>query len=88
MFLLFINDIVNEIRANTWLFADDTGLFLTVEHPDVTAQLLNIYVDTVTNWAKLWLVTINHSKSKSLLLSRKVNTPIHPPIFMHNQQLT
>ena len=28
------------------------------------------------------------SKSESLLLSRKVNAPIHPPIFMNNQLLT
>ena len=33
-------------------------------------------------------MTFNPSKSESLLISRKVNVPIHPPIFMHNQQLT
>ena len=42
LFLLFINDIVNEINANVRLFADDTSLYLIVGHPDVTAQLLNI----------------------------------------------
>ena len=54
--------------------------------PDVTAQLLNIDLETIAKWAKLWLVTFNPSKSESLLISRKVNAPIHPPIFMHNQQ--
>ena len=88
LFLLFINDIVNEIHANIQLFADDTSLYLIVEHPDVTAQLLNIDLETIAKWAKLWLVTFNPSKSESLLISRKVNVPIHPPIFMHNQQLT
>ena len=88
LFLPFINDIVNEIHANTRLFADDTSLYLIVEHPDVTAQLLNIDLETKAKWAKLWLVTFNPSKSESLLISRKVNVPIHPPIFMHNQQLT
>ena len=42
LFLLFINGIMNEIHANNWLFADDTSLYLIVEIPDVTAQLLNI----------------------------------------------
>ena len=69
-------------------FADDTSLYLIVEHPDVTAQLLNIDLETIAKWAKLWLVTFNPSKSESLLISRKVNVPIHPPIFMHSQQLT
>ena len=88
LYLLFINDIVNEIHANIRLFADDTSLYLIVEHPDVTAQLLNIDLETIAKWAKLCFVTFNPSKSESLLISRKVNVPIHPPIFMHNQQLT
>ena len=88
LFLLFINDIVNEIHTNIQLFTDDTSLYLIVEHPDVTAQLLNIDLETIAKWAKLWLLTFNPSKSESLLISRKVNVPIHPPIFMHNQQLT
>ena len=33
LFLLFINDIVNEIHANIRLFADDKSLDLIVEHP-------------------------------------------------------
>ena len=33
-------------------------------------------------------MTLNLSKSESLVISRKVNVPIHPPIFMNNQQLT
>ena len=88
LFLLFINDIVNEIHANIRLFSDDTSLYLIVEHPDVTAQLLNIDLETIAKWAKLLLVTFNPTKSESLLISRKVNAPIHPPIFMNNQQLS
>ena len=79
---------MNEIHANIRLFVDDTCLYLIAEHPDVSAQLLNIYLETIAKWAKLWLVTFNPSKSESLLISRKVNVPIHPPIFIHNQQLT
>ena len=55
VFLRFINDIVNDIHANIRLFADDTRLYLIVEHPDVTAQLLNIDIETIAKWAKLWL---------------------------------
>ena len=59
LFLLFINDIVNEIHAKIQLFADDISLYLIVEHPDVTAQLLNIDLETVAKWAKLWLVAFD-----------------------------
>ena len=79
---------MNEIHANIQLLTDDTSLYLIVEHPDVTAQLLNIDCETIAKSAKLWLVTFNPSKSESLLISQNVNVPIHPPIFKHNQKLT
>ena len=88
LFLLFINDIVNKTYANIRLFVDDTSLYLIVEHRDVTAQSLNIDLETIAKWAKLWLVTFNPTKSESLLISRKFNAPIHLPIFINNQQLT
>ena len=74
-----------EIHANIWLFSNDKSVYLIVEHPDVTAQLLNIDLETIAKWAKLWLVTFNPTKSESLLISRKVNVPIHRPIFMNTQ---
>ena len=63
-------------------------VYILCEHPDVTAQLLNIDLETIAKWAKQWLVTFNPTKSESLFISQNVNTPIHPPIFMNNQQLT
>ena len=47
LFLLFINIIVNEIHTSIRLFANDTSLYLIVEHPDVTAQLHNIGLETI-----------------------------------------
>ena len=37
--------------------------------------------------ASMWHVTFNPFKSKSLILSRKVNKPYHPPIYMNFQQV-
>ena len=43
-------NIMNEIHAQIRLFADDTSLYdLIVEHPDVTAQLLNIDLEPMPN---------------------------------------
>ena len=49
LFLLFINDIVDEIGCHIRLFADDTSLYITVENPDMAAELLNI--DKIMKWA-------------------------------------
>ena len=41
LFLVFINDIVNEIGSCIRLFADDTSLFIIVDDPVASAERLN-----------------------------------------------
>ena len=48
LFLIFINDIVTEIGSNIRLFADDTSLYIIVEHPDTAALCLNNDLQTIT----------------------------------------
>ena len=50
LFLLYINDIVVDIRSSIRLFADDTSLY---------TQLLNADLEKVINWAETWLVKFN-----------------------------
>ncbi|MEW8513156.1 MAG: hypothetical protein AB2608_20155, partial [Candidatus Thiodiazotropha sp.] len=88
MFLLFINDIVEDIGSNIQLFADDTSLYMVVDNPETTAELLNSDIDKILKWAKRWLVTFNPIKTETLLISRKLNRPFHPSLFMDNQQIT
>lgn len=88
LFLLYINDIVNDIGSHIRLFADDTSLYIVVENPNEAAELLNVDLEKITTWAKQWLVTFNPPKTESMLISRKIVKPVHPPIFMSNQQIT
>ena len=39
LFLIYINDIVNEIHSNIRLFADDTSLYIIVENPQIAATI-------------------------------------------------
>ena len=87
LFLLFIYDIVKDIGCNIRLFADDTSLFLVVENPDTAAELLNLDLDKIMAWAKKWLVRFNPVKTEAFLASRKLNKPIHPPLFMEGTQI-
>lgn len=87
LFLVYINDIVHNIGANIRLFADDTSLFLVVENPDVAARTLNYDLNTISNWAKKWLVTFNPNKTESILFSKKKSPIIHPPIYMSGQPI-
>ena len=41
LFLIFINDIVNDIGSNIRLFADDISLYIIVDNPQTSADTLN-----------------------------------------------
>ena len=86
-FLLYINDIVVDIRSSIRLFADDTSLYIIVDNPDHAAQLLNEDLEKITTWAETWLVKFNPDETESLLISRKTSGPTHPPVFMLNQEI-
>ena len=70
LFLLFINDIPNEIKCNIQLFADDAKIFKTVEneedHQDRFKDL-----DNLENWARLWQMKFNVGQCKVLHLGRR-----------------
>ena len=76
LFIMFINDIVKEIHSNIRLFADDTSLYIIVDFPDSAAQILNLDLERLYNWAVQWLVKFNPIKTESLLFSRRVNLEI------------
>ena len=87
LFLIFINDIVNEIGYCIRLFADDTRLFIIVDDLVSSAERLNADLIKILQWAETWLVTYIPNKTKSLFISRKINKPIHPYLYMNNQQV-
>ena len=87
LFLLFINDIVNDIDSNIRLFADGTSLFIIVDNAPYAAACLNFDLDRITRWTATWLVTFNPSKREALLLSRKLNDIHHPTLYMKSQNM-
>ena len=77
LFLVYINDIVNDIGSNIRLFADDTSLYIVVDNPLVAAETLNADLEKISCWAATWLVTFNPDKCVALLFSRKVSTTFY-----------
>ena len=52
LFIIFINDIVQDIDAQIKLFADDTSLYLVVDDPIETAETLNGDLDKFHIWSE------------------------------------
>lgn len=40
-FLVYINDLTNDLKCNVKLFADDTSLFTVVNEPNAAAEDMN-----------------------------------------------
>ena len=71
LFLIYINDLTNELISNPFIYADDTMLFEVVENVDVSAANLNDDLNRISHWSNKWLVTMNPSKCRSLVFSLK-----------------
>ena len=87
LFLLFINDIVTDIKASIKLFADDTSLYVTVDTPQNAADIINRDLEKIHQWSVSWLVKFNPQKTETMVISRKLIKPLHPPLEMNSQIL-
>ena len=65
LFLVYINDLTENIRSNIKLFADDTSLFINVEDPVQSALVLNDDLLTIKHWADQWLVNFSAEKNQA-----------------------
>ena len=63
LFLIYINDVVNNIESVTKLFADDTSLSLALNNPDSGAEILNHDLEQINEWAKKLKVRFNEEKN-------------------------
>ena len=85
LFLIYINDLPQGILSECFLFADDSFLLEKVTSPIDSAQKLNCDLNSISSWAKQWLVTMNATKTKSMIISTKKVKPLHPQLFLSNK---
>ena len=87
MFLIYINDIVNDLGCNIRLVAEDTSLYVIVDDPASVSDLVDSDLQTIHNWAQNWLVTFNPQKSEELIISRKAVFVDHTVAKMNNVEV-
>jgi hypothetical protein len=80
LFLIFINDVTENIESDIHLFADDTSLMEILENYNQSYAKLNRDLNRLSVWADRWLITFNAAKTVYLKISRKVN-PAPKPIL-------
>ena len=87
LFLVYINDLADNLISDVRLFADDTSLFHVVTDADISADVLNHDLKAIENWAFQWKMSFNPDPTKQaeqVTFSSKSIRAVHPPIYFNN----
>ena len=87
-FLVYINDLVDNVHSDIKLFADDTSLFSVVKGERETAADLNRDLERVSQWAWQWKMQFNAEKTEEVIFSTKRNKPHHPVLSLGNDSVS
>ena len=85
LFLLYINDLPQNIQSQVRLFADDTAVYLTVTSSE-DANTLQADLDTLQEWERTWDMEFNPSKCQVLHITRS-RQPLQSQYTLHGQFL-
>ena len=87
-FLIYINDLVENVSCDVRLFADDTSLFSIVNDVANTAFKLNRDLEKIKLWAWQWKMQFNADKTEEVIFSTKRVKPDHPPLKLGDDVIT
>ena len=86
LFLIYINDLPDNLKSLVKVLADDTSLFSTVHDPSKSAKLINDDLQKISDWAFKWKMLFNPDVTKQaqeVIFSRKSNKTDHPAVFFN-----
>ena len=81
LFLVYINDLTDEIVSEMRLFADDSSIFTRVHQVSQTHNQLVSDLETINKWTYQWKMLFNPDMNKQaieVIFSAKNDKPIHP----------
>ena len=86
-FLVYINDLTENLKCNVKLFADDTSLFTVVQNPNTAANDMNDDLELIKQWAHQWRMSFNPDPQKqavAIIFTRKRNKIDHPVVLFND----
>ena len=84
MFLIYINDLAENLSSNPKLFGDGTSLFSVVRDVNTSANEINDDFKKIEAWTQQGKMSFNPDplkQSQEVIFSRKRNKPHHPDII-------
>ena len=84
LFLIYINDLSDNLPSYVKLFADETSLFSVIHDINVSAEELNEDLKIISDWAFQWKIIFNPDASKQVqevIFNRKIKKPLISMVF-------
>ena len=89
-FLIYINDLSENLKSTVKLFADDKSIFHVVKDLNTSAEILNHDLTRISEWAYRWKMSFNTDPSKQaqeVLFCNKVTKTNHPNIIFNSNMV-
>ena len=83
LWILYANDLLDDLECEVLLFADDTCMFASGKDPAETTAMLNRDLIKISAWAARWKVSFNPSKTKQKIFSNKFLSNSPPVQFIN-----
>ena len=87
LFLIYINDITDDLASLPLIYVHDTTLLEIVDDTAVSAGRLNSDLNEIAVWADKWLATMNPVKSRNVVFFLKRNKQVHPPLVLNSNMV-
>ena len=87
LFLIYINDLSNNLPSNVKLFADNTYLFSVTHDVNLPAKKLNDDLRQISNLAFQWKMSFNpdlNKQTQEVTFIRKIKINIHPLLVFNS----
>lgn len=86
LFLIFVNDIVDDLKSDPFLYADDTSLYHVLNDRTCVTNV-NDDLMKISMWANQWRVTFNAAKTVYMIISKKINRPAPLNLIFNDIQI-
>ena len=91
LFLIFINDLPDNLISKLAIYADDSTIYSCIPKSDMFSQVemageIELDLKSFVEWDKKWMVTFNSTKTKLLSVNHAKN-PFLPSISMNGTDL-
>ena len=90
-FLIYINDLPEDLVLNRKIFTDDTSPFSVIRNNQSLAQNLNEDLNKINHWTFQWKMSFNPDPGKQaqeVIFSRKLQKSVYLPLHFNNIAVT